>query len=134
MDEQQPQEMMPAVDIRYVGIGQLTLFLISEDELRMIESGGPSATYLNLAIGFLSVGGGTVGSLLLSGTPTASIYRFIIAVGIAIATLVAGFILLILWIRSSKDASNAIKRIRARAIQSAGAKVTEGPAEGQFNS
>ena len=105
--------MVPLPNIRYVGIGQLTIYLVSEEELRMIESGGPSATYLNLAIGFLSVGSGIGASLLLSGTP-ASIYRFVVVIVAAIGSLIAGFVLLVLWLRSSKDASNTIKRIRSR--------------------
>ena len=41
MDEDKSQEMVPATSIRYVGIGQLTLYVVSDEELRMIESGGP---------------------------------------------------------------------------------------------
>ena len=88
----------------------------------MIESGGPSSTYLNLAIGFLSVGAGIGASLLLSDPK--SIHRFIVVVVLTIGCLIAGFILLVLWLRSSKEASNVIARIRARG--STGGVVVEG--------
>lgn len=113
MNGEDPKQMVPLPNIRYVGIGQLTIYLVSEEELRMIESGGPSATYLNLAIGFLSIGSGIGASLLLSGPPT-SIYRFVVVVVVAVGSLIAGFILLLLWLRSSKDASKTIERIRSR--------------------
>jgi hypothetical protein len=115
-DEQDSSRLIPGPptpSIRFVGFGQLTIYLVSDEELRLIESGGPSATYLNLAIGLLSVGVGIVASLLLAGTPT-SIYRFTVVVVIAVGALIAGFILLVLWKRSAKDAATTIRRIRAR--------------------
>jgi len=131
MDDENRKPMVPATSVRYVGYGQLILYLVSDEELRMIESGGPSATYLNLAIGFLSVGAGIGASLLLSGPPM-SVYRFIVVVATAVGTLIAGFVLLVLWLRSSKDASNTIRRIRARG--SSGGPIIEGTIiEGQEN-
>jgi|ERR1019366_5111806 uncharacterized protein YhhL (DUF1145 family) len=126
MDEQKPQEMVPAVNIRYVGIGQLTLFLVSEDELSLIESGGPAKTLLNLAIALLSVGAGSVVALLLSEPPK-EIHKFIIVIVLTVVCLVGGFVLLVLWGRFRRDASDAIRRIRLRGIPSVGAKVMEGP-------
>jgi hypothetical protein len=116
---------MPAVEIRYIGISQLTLYIISEDELRMIESGGPSATLLNLGIGFFFMAGGLLGSLLLSDT-SKSIYKFSVFVILLVCSFIAGAVLLILWLRFRKDASETIKRIRKRAVSSAGAAVVEG--------
>jgi hypothetical protein len=123
----QPSQAMPAVQIRYVGIGQLTLYLVSEDELRMIETGGPSATLLNLAVGFLFLAAGLLGSLLLS-EPSKSLYKFNVFVILLVCSFIAGGVLLIVWSRFRKDASETTKRIRKRAIPSAGATVMEGPA------
>ena len=92
----QPSQAMPAVQIRYVGIGQLTLYLVSEDELRMIETGGPSATLLNLAVGFLFLAAGLLGSLLLS-EPSKSIYKFNVFVILLVCSFIAGGVLLIVW-------------------------------------
>ena len=130
MDEQKPQQMVPYTRIRTVSIGQLTVYFVSDDELRMIESGAPSSTYLNLAILFLSVGASFLASLLLSEPK--SIYRFIVIIVLTIWSLIAGFVLLVLWRRSSKDASNVINRIRARGIPPSEGTIiagstTEGP-------
>jgi len=114
MDEKPPLQMMPYTKIRYIGIGQLTVYLVSEDELRMIESGGPSSTYLNLAIFFLSVAASFFVSALLSEPK--SIYRFIVIVVLTTGAAIAGFVLLFLWRRSSKGALNVIKQIRARGM------------------
>ncbi len=117
---------MPAVEIRYVGIGQLTLYIISEDELRMIETGGPSATLLNFAVGFLFLSAGLLGSLMLTEQPK-SIYKFNVFVILLVASCITGLILLVLWSRFRKDASKTIDRIRERALRSAGATIMEGP-------
>jgi hypothetical protein len=77
VEEQKPQELVPAVNIRYVGIGQLTVFFVSEDELRLIESGSPAAICLNLGIAFFSVGVGSLTSLLLSD-PSKSLHKFVV--------------------------------------------------------
>lgn len=70
------------------------------------------STYLNLAISFLSIGASLIASLLLSEPK--SIYGFIVVVVIIVGSMIAGVILLLLWRRSSKDATNAIQRIRAQ--------------------
>ncbi len=117
---------MPAVEIRYVGIGQLTLYIISEDELRMIETGGPSAIFLNLAIGFLFLSAGLFGSLMLTEPPK-SIYKFNFFMILLVASSISGLVLLVLWFRFRRDASKTIDRIRERALRSAGAAIMEGP-------
>lgn len=119
-------EMVPAVSIRYVGIGQLTVFFVSEDELRLIESGSPAATCLNLGIAFLSIGTGSLISLLLS-EPSKSLHKFVVVVAITVISLIAGFILLVIWTRLRKQASEVIDRIRSRAIPSAGGAVMDAP-------
>ena len=126
MDEQKSAEVMPAVSVRYVGIGQLTVFLVSEDELRLIEAGSPAALCLNLGIAFLAIGTGSVVTLLLS-EPSKSIHKFVVVVVITVLSLIAGFILLVIWTRLRKQASDVIKRIRSRAIPSAGGRVMEAP-------
>jgi hypothetical protein len=99
-------EMVPAVSVRYVGIGQLTVFFVSEDELRLIESGSPAATCLNLGIAFASVGAGSLISLLLS-EPSRSLHKFVVVVVITVISLIAGFVLLAIWSRLRKQASES---------------------------
>src|ERR1039457_7518533 len=45
MDDANSKQPVPPASIQYVGIGELTVYLVSDDELRMIESGDPSSTY-----------------------------------------------------------------------------------------
>jgi hypothetical protein len=117
MHEENAPQMVPYVQVRYVGMGEITIYLVSEDELRMLETGGPSSTYLNLAIFFLSVGASFLASLLLSEPK--SIKRFIVVVALTVGSLIAGFVLLLVWRRSSKDATNTIQGIRARRVSPA---------------
>jgi hypothetical protein len=126
VDEQKPMEMVPATSVRYVGIGQLTIFFVSEDELRLIESGSPAATCLNLGIAFSSVGIGSLISVLLS-EPSQSPHKFVVVVVITVTSLIAGFVLLVIWTRLRKQASDVIDRIRRRAIPSAGGTVMDAP-------
>jgi hypothetical protein len=124
MDELKPQEVLPAVNIRYVGIGQLTLYLVSDDELLVIERGGPATTFLNLAIAFLSLGAGSLVALMLTSLPT-SVYKFTVVIVLTVVSIFSGVVMLVLWWRFRKDASNVIARIRARGIPSAGGTVME---------
>jgi hypothetical protein len=116
---------MPAVQIRYVASGELVFYVISEDDLRMLESGGPSATYLNLAIGFLFLAVGLFGSMMLS-EPSKSMYRFTVVIVLLVCTFIAGLVLLIVWFRNRKDASETGRRIRKRGILPSGTKIVEG--------
>jgi len=129
MHEEQPREMLPALNVRYVGIGQLTVYLVFDDELRIIERGGPSATMLSLAIAFLSLGTGSFVSMMLTDLPK-SIYKFTVVVILTTVSIAAGIILTILWWRFHRDVSDVIARIRARDIPSAGARVMETGNEG----
>lgn len=131
MDEQPPMEMMSPVNIRYVGIGQLTVFSVSEDELRLIESGSPAATYLNLGIAFFCLGIGSLISLLLS-EPSKSLHKFVVVIVLMVMSFIAGFILLVLWSRARKQVSDVIVRIRCRAIP-AGAVIEAPLVENQGN-
>lgn len=130
MDKQKSEQIVPSVGIRYVGFGQLTVYLVSEDELRLIETGGPSSTYLNLAILFLSAGASFFASLVVS--PPSGIHSFTVMTVLTVASLIAGTVLLVLWRRSSKVASAVIHRIRARGTPPSQATIietstTEGP-------
>jgi hypothetical protein len=123
MDDRMRQGMSPYAEIRYVAMGEITIYLVSEDELRLIEQGEPSSTYLNLAILFLSVGASFLASLLLSEPK--SIKRFIVVIVITVGCLIAGFVLLILWRRFARNKADTIKRIRARRISPSSGNVVE---------
>jgi hypothetical protein len=129
MHEEQPREMLPALNVRYVGIGQLTVYFVSDDELRIIERGGPSATILSLAIAFLSLGIGSFVSMMLTDLPK-SMYKFTVVVILTTVSIAAGIILTIVWWRFRRDVSAITARIRARDIPSTAARVMETGNEG----
>jgi hypothetical protein len=123
MDEDKGREVaLPAVEVRYVGMGQLRIYLVSDEELTIIESVSPTGTLLNLAIALLALGIGSILTLLLSG-PSQSIYRFTVAVVVISVSVIVGSVLLILWGRSRKRTPDIVERIRARGLPMAGPKV-----------
>ena len=114
VNPQDAQPLIPYAEIRYVGIGEITIYLVSDDELRVLERGGPSSTLLNLAIFFASTSASFLSSLIMSPPP--SIRTFIIMVALTTTTGVAGAVLTFLWKRSSRDVADTINRIRARSV------------------
>lgn len=107
------EKLAPA--IRFVPMGTITIYSVSEEELRLIETGGPSSTYLNLAIAFLSTGISVAASLLLADVRSMSDKTFVVLVTVAVASLIAGTTLLFIWRRVSKIARSTLAMIRARA-------------------
>jgi len=94
-------------------MGELLVYAVSEDELRLLESGGPASLFLNLAIFFASVGASFLVSLLLSDVKSVRI--FIVITILTVATLIAGLVMFVLWRKWSSDAKSTIQRIRDRA-------------------
>jgi hypothetical protein len=112
-DEPNSQPIAPYTKVRWVGMGELLVYAVSEDELRLLESGGPASTFLNLAIFFASVGASFLVSLLLADVK--SVRVFIVIVILTVVTLIAGFVMFVLWHKWSRDAKSTIQRIRDRA-------------------
>jgi general stress protein CsbA len=82
---------------------------------------------LNLGIAFSSIGVGSIISLLLN-EPSKSLHKFVVVIVITVISLIAGIVLLAIWTRLRKQASDVIDRIRRRAIPSAGGTVMDAPA------
>lgn len=83
MSPENAQPLIPSIEIRYAGIQEITIYFVSDDELRVLERGGTSSTVLNLAIFFMSVGASFLASLLLSPPPsirtfTVMVWRFLL--------------------------------------------------------
>jgi hypothetical protein len=116
VDENKQTEGLPAAafDVRYVGMGELVIYYVSDEQLRAIEAGSPATTMFTLAIALLSIWIGSLVTLLLSA-PSPSVYRFDIVIGVLLVSFFGGIILLILWSRYKRDPSDVIKRIRSRA-------------------
>jgi hypothetical protein len=123
VNPKEAQPLIPYTEIHYVGMGEITIFLVSDDELRLLERGGTSSTFLNLAIFFTSTAASFFASLLLSPPP--SVRTFVVMVVLTTSTAIAGVVLIFLWRRSSRDVTDTIRRIRARRLPSGG-EVVEG--------
>lgn len=119
------QPLLPSAKIVYVGIGEITIYFVSDDELRLLERGRISSVFFNLAVAFLSVATTFFTALLLSPPPPTSVRTFVVMVVLTISTTIAGLVLLLVWWRSSADVPDTIKNIRARKITSGG-KIGEG--------
>lgn len=131
-DAPNPQPIAPYTKVRYVSMGELLVYAVSEDELRLLESGGPASTFLNLAIFFSSVGASFFVSLLLADVK--SVRVFIVITILTVATLIAGFVMFVLWRKWSGDAKSTIQRIRDRArMQGQGQALTITPDEDSGN-
>ena len=116
MSASDQKSQLTTTPTRVIAYGEMTLYQVSDEELRLIEIGGLSSTYLNLPIAFLSSAVSLLFSFLLAGSPT-SIYRFTFLMVLLVGTGLAGIILLIIWRRSNKSAQSTIDQIRARAAR-----------------
>lgn len=122
-DSQQENETPPKPLIRYIGMGNLRVFMVPESELEEIERGSPGNLMEAIGNTLLSIFFGGLISFLLGTTPT-DIYKFSALVIVMSVSFIAGIIMLILSWRQRKDTESVTKRIRARGAASVGPQVT----------
>jgi hypothetical protein len=60
------EAIAPYTRVRYLGIGDITIYAVTDDDLRIIEHGGGSPTLLALWIFFASVSASFFVSLMVS--------------------------------------------------------------------
>jgi len=108
------KQIVPYTSVKYVGMGEIVIYLVSDDELSMLERGDPSSTYLNLAIFFLSIGISFLVSLLVSEPKTQ--HTFVVMVVITVLAFMIGIVLTVLWLRTSGEVSKVVQRIRDRKV------------------
>jgi hypothetical protein len=109
--------------VQIVRMGTLTVYEISEDELRQIETGGPSSLMLNFGIGALSVGIG-IGATLIAAGPTTSRAAFDVLVILTVVGILAGLVLLSVWRRLAKRTGSVIQMVRQRGQSQITASIT----------
>jgi len=88
------------------------IFHVRKDELDSLDYGSASSIYLNLAIGLLPLGIGLAVTLKLA-TVSVDIAFYVFCM-IAVTTILAGAILMLVWIRTARSSRNIIATIRAR--------------------
>lgn len=112
MTNQQNPSNTGEIQIDRARLDSITVYEVTEDELSIIESGAPSSNYLNLSIALLSVFVSFLLTLLTVKIEDDRTFNFFLF--IAIATLIVGVVLLIVWLRSNKSSRNIFNKIRAR--------------------
>jgi len=98
--------------IKRICIGQLTIYEVSESELKTLEEGSPNSIYLNFSIFLLSVAISFLIALLT--TTIKSQYVFIVFVLVTIIGFLFGIFLIIIWFKNHKSISNIINTIKNR--------------------
>ncbi len=98
--------------IRIAPLGELRLYVISEDELNEFENGSPASLQLNFALALLASGISFLIALL--STNFDSIKTFAVFVILSVVFLLVGAILLANWHRLRKSSKGLAKRIRDR--------------------
>ncbi|WP_139690639.1 hypothetical protein [Aeromonas sobria] len=100
--------------IRRAYIQQLTIYEISEDELKALESGSPVSLHLNFAVFLLSVAMSFFTALLTTNFPSDRIFTTFVVV-LSVSFLI-GMFLLILWFKEHISGSSIGTRVRNRLI------------------
>jgi hypothetical protein len=118
------KQIVPYTSVRYVGMGEIVIYLVSDDELRTLERGDPSSTYLNLAIFFLSAATSFLASLLVTQPKTLG--AFVVMVVITVLAFMVGTVLAVLWWKTSGKVSEVVQRIRDRKVSPEPPSVVEG--------
>jgi hypothetical protein len=102
--------LMPAV--RVAPLGELRVYVISEEELNELENGSPASQNLNFALALLASGLSFLTTLLT--TDVASVKTFSVFVILTAVFLVVGIILFAGWYRLRKSSQGLAQRIRDR--------------------
>jgi hypothetical protein len=109
--QQTPESnLLPA--IRVAPLGELRVYVISEEELNVLEQGSPASQNLNFALALLSSGFTSLATLL--ATDIQSVRTFVVFVVITVVFLVAGVVLFAGWYRLRRSSQGLAQRIRGR--------------------
>jgi ABC-type sulfate transport system permease subunit len=93
-------------------IQRLTIYEISEDELRYLEAGSPVATHLTFAIALISVAISLALALATAVFPSDRV--FLVFLAVAITCSISGLFLLMLWMKHHKVGTNVADCVRNR--------------------
>lgn len=107
---------MPA--IRVAPLGELRVYVISEDELNEPEQGSPASQHLNFALALLASGLSFLATLLT--TSIQSNRTFAVFVVLSVVFLLVGTILFSNWFRLRRSSKGLAQRIRERMPPAAG--------------
>jgi len=106
------EQISSGVKINRAKLGSISLYDVTEDELSLLERGSPASTYLNFAIGLLSIGISFF--INIFSTKIEDIKVYVVFWVIALVTTIGGIILFVVWRQANKSAENVIQRIKNR--------------------
>jgi hypothetical protein len=93
-------------------VDSVSLFEVTDYELSVLESGGPSSTYLNFAIFFFSISVSFGTTLLTVSGLSVYLYSSFLIATLGGASISA--VLVVLWLRTKSSVKNVCKKIRGR--------------------
>jgi hypothetical protein len=114
MDDELQKSGEPSIlpAIRVAPLGELRVYLISEDELNELENGSPAAISLNFSLAILASGLSFLAILLT--TEIASTKTFTVVVVLTVVFLLVGSYLFAQWYRPHRASTSLAQRIRDR--------------------
>lgn len=105
---------IPTPIIKRGSLTSLSIYEVTDYELDILESGGPSSLYLNFSIFLISIGVSFFITLMTTEIPKEKTYNFFLVS--TILSLIIGVILLIIWRKSHASTTNLCVKIRGRIV------------------
>ncbi len=102
------------VPVHRVPVGTITIWEITEEELRDIERGNPDNPKFGIGLALLMFGLGSLVTLLSADNDKIGDRAFYVHASVIVASLALGGVLLLLWWMASRNRHSAIEAIRAR--------------------
>ena len=112
------QEVEPV--LRVAPLGELKVYIISENELDELARGSPASLLLNLGLAFIPTG--VTFLIALLSTTIQSTRVFNVFVICCVVFILAGVVLLLLWWRYASSSRSMTDRIRKRMPPAQGAQ------------
>lgn len=99
-------------EIRRGRLDQLTIYEVSESELKLLERGAPDSIYLNFSIFLLSAALAFTISLLTTEIESERVFTIFLV--FTVIGYVIGTVLVALWYRNRASVSDCVQTIRDR--------------------
>jgi hypothetical protein len=110
--------------IRVAPLGELRVYVISEEELNELEQGSPASQHLNFSLALLASGLSFLATLLTTDIPSTK--TFAVFVILTVVFILVGIILFTNWYRLRRSSKGLGQRIRERMPPAAGIPETGG--------
>ena len=107
-DKNQP----PPPGVRIAPLGELNVDMISESELETLAKGSTESIYLNFALTLVPTSVTLAVTLLTTTILSDRLFQGFVS--IATITLIAGIVLLVLWLRNHVSSKNLVAQIKNR--------------------